>query len=57
MRLLACRLQTLLQATANELKDLGNKDFAAGNFDAAIEKFTAAIALDPSNHVLYRCGS
>ncbi|KAH7888080.1 chaperone [Phlebopus sp. FC_14] len=38
---------------ANALKDQGNKAFAAKNYDKAIELFTAAIALDPSNHVLF----
>lgn len=31
----------------------GNKEFSAGNFKQAIEHFSAAINLDPSNHVLY----
>ncbi|KAI9341752.1 activator of Hsp70 and Hsp90 chaperone [Obelidium mucronatum] len=39
--------------TADELKARGNKEFAAGNHPAAIRFFTAAIAKDPSNHVLY----
>ncbi|KAM7216563.1 heat shock protein sti1 [Rhypophila decipiens] len=40
-------------STADELKALGNKAIAAKNFDEAIEKFTQAIAIDPSNHILY----
>ncbi|KAK3382565.1 hypothetical protein B0T24DRAFT_601982 [Lasiosphaeria ovina] len=40
-------------STADELKALGNKAIAAKNFDEAIDKFTQAIALDPSNHILY----
>ncbi|KAK4193230.1 putative heat shock protein [Podospora australis] len=40
-------------STAEELKALGNKAIAAKNFDEAIEKFTQAIALDASNHILY----
>ncbi|QRW16272.1 stress-induced-phosphoprotein 1 [Rhizoctonia solani] len=38
---------------ANTLKDQGNKAFAAKRYDEAIDLFTQAIALDPSNHVLY----
>ncbi|KAF9246884.1 chaperone [Melanogaster broomeanus] len=38
---------------ANALKDQGNKAFAAKDYDKAIQLFTAAIALDPSNHVLF----
>ncbi|KAK3393513.1 hypothetical protein B0H63DRAFT_19045 [Podospora didyma] len=40
-------------STAEELKALGNKAIAAKNFDEAIDKFTQAIAIDPSNHILY----
>ncbi|KAJ7265852.1 chaperone [Mycena haematopus] len=39
--------------SANELKDQGNKAFAAKDYDKAIDLFTQAIALDPKNHVLY----
>ncbi|KAI9680980.1 MAG: Hsp90 cochaperone [Trizodia sp. TS-e1964] len=38
---------------AETLKAEGNKAFAEKKFDEAIEKFTQAIELDPSNHVLY----
>lgn len=38
---------------ADELKAEGNKAFQAKNFKEAIEKFSAAITLDSSNHVLY----
>ncbi|KAG1847524.1 the Tpr1 domain of Hop in complex with A Hsc70 peptide [Suillus subalutaceus] len=37
----------------NALKDQGNKAFYAKDYDKAIEFFTAAIAIDPSNHVLF----
>ncbi|KAH7368006.1 heat shock protein STI1 [Plectosphaerella cucumerina] len=40
-------------ASADELKALGNKAIAAKDFDDAIDKFTQAIAIDPSNHILY----
>ncbi|CCC07828.1 hypothetical protein SMACR_01394 [Sordaria macrospora] len=40
-------------STADELKALGNKAIAEKNFDEAIDKFTQAIALDPTNHILY----
>ncbi|KAF7331762.1 Activator of Hsp70 and Hsp90 chaperones [Mycena kentingensis (nom. inval.)] len=40
-------------SSAAELKDAGNKAFAAKDFDKAIDFFTQAIALDPKNHVLY----
>lgn len=38
---------------ADALKAQGNKAFQAGQFEEAIQHFTAAIDLDPSNHVLY----
>ncbi|ORZ41741.1 stress-induced protein sti1-like protein [Catenaria anguillulae PL171] len=40
-------------SSADQLKALGNKAFTSGQFDEAIKHFTAAIAKDPSNHVLY----
>jgi len=39
--------------TADELKAQGNAAFSAKNYDQAVEFFTSAIELDPSNHVLY----
>ncbi|KAJ6510250.1 activator of Hsp70 and Hsp90 chaperone [Mycena vitilis] len=39
--------------SATELKDQGNKAFAAKEYDKAIDLFTQAIALDPKNHVLF----
>ncbi|OMP86535.1 Heat shock protein sti1-like protein [Diplodia seriata] len=38
---------------ADALKAEGNKFFSAKQFPEAIEKFTQAIEVDPSNHVLY----
>lgn len=40
-------------ASADALKAEGNKLFAAKDFTGAVEKFSAAIEVDPSNHVLY----
>ncbi|XP_058947745.1 stress-induced-phosphoprotein 1-like [Pocillopora verrucosa] len=40
-------------AKAAELKDKGNKFLQANDFAKAIECYTEAISLDPSNHVLY----
>ncbi|KAJ1730125.1 Hsp90 cochaperone [Coemansia biformis] len=40
-------------STADELKAKGNAAFAAGNHEEAIEHFTKAAELDPTNHVLY----
>ncbi|KAI1500233.1 hypothetical protein F5X99DRAFT_386895 [Biscogniauxia marginata] len=40
-------------ASADELKALGNSAMSAKNFDEAIDAFTKAIDIDPSNHVLY----
>jgi stress-induced-phosphoprotein 1 len=36
-----------------ELKQQGNAFFSNGEFESAVDCFTRAIALDPSNHVLY----
>ena len=38
---------------AEELKNKGNAAFQAKNYGEAVEHFTAAIALDSANHVLY----
>lgn len=38
---------------AQEAKTSGNKEFVAGQFDAAAKHFTAAIEADPSDHVFY----
>ncbi|KIZ02055.1 Heat shock protein STI [Monoraphidium neglectum] len=38
---------------ADELKAKGNAAFSAGHFEEAIQHFSAAIELDPNNHVLY----
>ncbi|KAG2448193.1 hypothetical protein HYH02_006778 [Chlamydomonas schloesseri] len=39
--------------SSDELKAKGNAAFSAGNFEEAAKFFTEAIAVDPSNHVLY----
>ena len=38
---------------ADALKAEGNKAFAAKDFETAVQKFSEAIELDPTNHVLY----
>ncbi|EXJ80349.1 stress-induced-phosphoprotein 1 [Capronia coronata CBS 617.96] len=38
---------------ADMLKAAGNAAIAAKNFDKAVEKFTQAIAIEPTNHILY----
>ncbi|KAI0698866.1 chaperone [Cytidiella melzeri] len=38
---------------ADEFKNQGNKAFQAKDYDTAIDLFSKAIELDPSNHVLY----
>ena len=38
---------------AGEWKDKGNKEFSAGNYEKAIEYFTTAISIDPTDHVFY----
>ncbi|KAL1917433.1 uncharacterized protein VTP21DRAFT_3826 [Calcarisporiella thermophila] len=39
--------------SAEEFKNKGNQAFLAKNYEVAIEHFTKAIELDPTNHVLY----
>lgn len=39
--------------SAAEFKDIGNKHLQAGEYDKAIESYTKAVELDPSNHVFY----
>ncbi|RIA82220.1 putative heat shock protein 70-interacting protein [Glomus cerebriforme] len=39
--------------SAEEFKSQGNEAFSAKQYDKAIDLFTKAIELDPSNHVLY----
>lgn len=38
---------------AAEWKDKGNTEFSAGNYEKAIEYFTNAISVDPTDHVFY----
>ena len=38
---------------ADKAKQRGNRAFANGNYEDAIQHFTEAIALDKNNHVLY----
>jgi dihydrodipicolinate synthase/N-acetylneuraminate lyase len=47
------------EAQVNELKNKGNACFQSGKYEEAITHFTAAIQLDPNNHILYsnRSGS
>jgi len=40
-------------ASADQLKAEGNQAIKDKDFDLAIDKFTQAIAIDPSNHVFY----
>ena len=50
-QVLKTQISIVLQAA--ELKDKGNKFLQANDFAKAIECYTEAISLDPSNHVLY----
>ena len=40
-------------ANAEELKTQGNQAFSSGDYPRAIELFSQAVAVDPTNHVLY----
>ncbi|KAI6082488.1 hypothetical protein F4821DRAFT_247022 [Hypoxylon rubiginosum] len=40
-------------ASVDELKALGNKAIAEKKFDEAVDAFTQAISIDPTNHILY----
>ncbi len=40
-------------ALVEKAKQRGNRAFACGNYEDAIQHFTEAIALDKNNHVLY----
>lgn len=40
-------------STAADHKELGNKAFAAQDFDEAIKEYSSAISLDPKNHVFF----
>lgn len=37
----------------NQLKEKGNAALSMGQYETAVQHYTAAIALDPNNHVLY----
>lgn len=39
--------------SVDELKNQGNKAFQAKDYDTAIDLFSKAIELDPTNHVLW----
>lgn len=39
--------------SADECKAKGNAAFSKGDYDEAVNWFTAAIRADPTNHVLY----
>lgn len=38
---------------ANKIKEEGNEAYRAGNLEKAIELYTKAIQIDPTNHLLY----
>lgn len=39
--------------SAASFKDQGNKYLQAGSFDEAIESYTKAIEIDPTDHIFY----
>lgn len=39
--------------SATKYKDLGNEEFGKGNFEKAIEFYTYATEMEPSNHVFF----
>lgn len=43
----------LIVSQVSALKDQGNKALSAGNIDEAVRCYTEAVALDPTNHVLF----
>lgn len=49
----ACQRPPHFQTDAAQLKDAGNKAFAAKNYKEADDLFSQAILIDPSNHVLW----
>ena len=50
----ACRSHARPSASCpSAVQAKGNAAFSSGNFPDAVEHFTAAIAVDPTNHVLY----
>ena len=42
-----------MASSSDELKALGNAAFSGGRYQEAVTHFSAAVALDPANHVLY----
>lgn len=46
-------ISLLILSKVTALKDQGNKALSAGNIDEAVRCYTEALALDPSNHVLF----
>ena len=40
-------------STANDCKEAGNKALSAEKFKEAVEHYSAGIALEPDNHVLF----
>jgi tetratricopeptide (TPR) repeat protein len=40
---------------AEDVKAEGNKKFAEGAWEEALDLYTEALSIDPENEVLYRC--